>query len=235
LTNLKYICKGEGKPLVLLHGYLSCKESFVYQINYFSKFFKVYAIDLSGFGENEPLKTAYSLDDYIKDLLEFVNEKNLTNFHLIAHSFGARLVLKSRELRTKIDKLVLTGGAGLKPKRTLKYYFKVYEYKFVKKFFPHSKKLNSFGSSEYKTLSNVMKLSYTKIVNEHLDSFLNSVSNKTLIINGELDKTTPKYMAKKMHKRISGSSLVFIKKAGHFAFIDKANQFNYIVQEFLLG
>ena len=232
--SLEYVCKGKGKPLLLLHGYLSNKESFVNQIQYFSKYFLVYAVDLSGFGKNMPLQKAYSLDDYILDLLEFIKEKKLKNFNIIAHSFGARLVLKSKELRLLADKIVFTGGAGLKPKRTLKYYYKVYFYKLLKKIKPNSKRLANFGSAEYKTLSPIYKDSYTKIVNEHLDYTLKEINNKVLIINGKLDTTTPKYMAKKMKRRIKNSELVFLQGAGHFAFIDKPTIFNIIVKEFLL-
>lgn len=232
--SLEYICKGQGKALLFLHGYLSCKESFINQINYFSKFYTVYAVDLSGFGKNPPLTKPYSLDDYILDLLLFIKEKNIKNFDIIAHSFGVRLVLKSQELRSLADKLVFTGGAGLKPKRSIKYYFKVYLYKLLKRLCPNGKRLNSFGSKEYKDLPLINKQSYVKIVNEHLDYTLTNIKNKTLIINGTLDSTTPKYMAKKMHKYVKGSVLIFIKDAGHFAFIDKANAFNIIVKEFLL-
>ena len=190
--SLEYICKGKGKQLLLLHGYLSNKESFANQIDFFSKYFTVYAVDLSGFGKNPLLQKAYTLNDYLLDLLEFVKEKNLKNFNIIAHSFGVRLVLKSKELRGLADKIVFTGGAGLKPKRTLKYYYKIYSYKLLKKLCPNSKKLCGYGSAEYKTLSPIYKSSYVSVVNEHLDYTLKDITNKVLIINGKLDKTTPK-------------------------------------------
>ena len=46
---ISYIRRGEGKDLVLLHGYLSSKESFYPQISYFSRFFRVTALDFPGF------------------------------------------------------------------------------------------------------------------------------------------------------------------------------------------
>lgn len=232
--SFSFICKGQGKPLLLLHGYLSCKESFIYQINYFSKFFKVYAPDLSGFGNNPPLKKPYALQDYVDDLLNFIKEQNLVNFNVIAHSFGVRLVLKSKKLQALADKLVFTGGAGLKPKRNLFYYYKIYKYKFLKRFFPQSKSIKKCGSKEYQLLSPIMQKSYVLVVNEHLNYTLKNITNKTLIINGAKDKTTPKYMAKQFKKGIKNCHLIFIKKAGHFAFIDKQNQFNLQVNKFLL-
>lgn len=235
MASLSCICKGEGEVLLLLHGYKSCKESFRWQIEYFSKCFKVVAVDLTGFGQNPPLNRPYRLDDYIEDLLEFLNQRKILRFSVIAHSFGARLMLKSDALRERCDKLVLTGGAGLKPKRGIKYYCKIYLYKLLKKINPSSSRLKKFGSIEYKSLSEVEKLSYIYIVNEHLDYKLNSITNQTLIINGENDKVTPKRSAKKLRRGIKNSRLIFINQAGHFAFVERAGEFNALVKEFLLA
>ena len=232
---LKYISKGNGKVLLLLHGYKSCKESFVNQIDFFSKYYKVIAVDLSGFGENNKLESVYFLDDYILDLIKFLKGKNITDFDVICHSFGARLILKSDELRSMCGKLIITGGAGLKTKKGIRYYFKIYTYKFLKKICPNSKILNKFGSAEYRLLSNLEKQTYKNIVNENLDYKLKDIKNKTLIIYGDRDKTTPLYLAKRLKKGITGSRLYVIKGAGHFAFIDKIREFNYIAKEFLLS
>ena len=176
----------------------------------------------------------YSVDDYVLEIENVLDEIGEENVDILAHSFGARVAIKLANKDKRIDKIVFTGGAGLKPKRTLKYYYKVYFYKLLKKIKPNSKRLANFGSAEYKTLSPIYKDSYTKIVNEHLDYTLKEINNKVLIINGKLDTTTPKYMAKKMKRRIKNSELVFLQGAGHFAFIDKPTIFNIIVKEFLL-
>lgn len=231
---LSFIKKGSGKPLLLLHGYLSNKESFIYQTEYFSKYYTVYAPDLSGFGQNAPIDKAYSLDDYISDLLIFINELGLTDFDVIAHSFGARLVLKSDELRAYARRIVITGGAGLKTKKTLKYRWKVFSYKFLKRFFPNSKRLLTAGSEEYRLLSPVMKKSFVKIVNENLDYKLKDITNEVLLVYGDKDTTTPLYLAKKMRKGIKSSSLYVIKGGGHFAFVEKKAEFNAVTREFLL-
>lgn len=231
---LSFIKRGEGKPLLLLHGYLSNKESFTSQIEYFSKYYTVYAPDLSGFGQSTPIDKAYSLDDYVNDLLFFLKDLNLNDFDVIAHSFGARLVLKSDELRKKARKIVITGGAGLKTKKTLKYRVKVIKYKFLKRFFPNGKKILKSGSEEYRSLSPVMKESFVKIVNENLDYKLKDITNEVLLVYGENDKTTPLSLAKKMRKGIKRSSLYVIKQSGHFAFCEKKAEFNAVVREFLL-
>ena len=68
-----------------------------------------------------------------------------------------------------------------------------------------------------------------------MDYTLKGIKNSTLVIVGDKDRETPLYMAKKINRGITGSKLCVIKNAGHFAFIDKPQQFNGEVTEFLLS
>lgn len=233
IGNIVTIVKGKGKPILLLHGYLSCKESFNYQIEFLSKFRKVIAPDLSGFGESGKLESPYSLGDYKDEVLNILKYLNVERYDVLAHSFGGRIAIKLASENNNIDKIILTGAAGLKPRRKLSYYIKVYVYKFLK-LFVSEQKLKNFGSTEYKTLDSVMKKSYIKIVNEHLDSKLKLIENEVLIIFGDGDKETPVYMAKKLAKNIKRSSVYIMKGCGHFCFIDKPLYFNTLIKEFLL-
>lgn len=56
-SEVSLIQEGAGEDLVLLHGYLSCKESFYWQIKYFSKYFRVTAFDFWGFGKSPPSRS----------------------------------------------------------------------------------------------------------------------------------------------------------------------------------
>ena len=130
--------------------------------------------------------------------------------------------------------MILTGSAGLKPKRSLKYHFKITYYKLIKRFLSETAK-SKYGSSEYKSLTGYDKQSYLKIVNEYLDNYLNKINCNTLIIFGRDDTETPIYMAKKLRKKILNSTLYIIENAGHFCFVEKAIEFNLIANEFLRG
>ena len=96
-------------------------------------------------------------------------------------------------------------------------------------------KLKSFYSSDYLALDDVMKQSFKKIVNQHLDGVLSKIQNKTLLIFGKQDKETPLYMARRLQKGIQSSTLIVFENAGHFCFLDKPIKFNTEVKEFLLS
>lgn len=218
-----------------MHGYLSSSKSFIYQTEFFKKDFNVFAFDMKGFGENQGMEYPYSLDDYIEEVKDFIKKNGLEKPHVLAHSFGGRIVLKLASLDKNIfDKIVLTGSAGLKPKRTIKYRIKKLIFN-VLKLFVKRERLKGFYSKEYNSLSPVMKESYKKIVNEHLDYATYYIENTTLIINGKLDTETPPYTAKRLNKNIKNSRLIMLDGAGHFCFIDKPYTFNMEVREFLLS
>ena len=80
--------------MVFLHGYLSSKEAFAAQIRYFSRFYRVTAIDFIGFGGSVPLRQAFSVDDYAAWTREVFRLLNVKSPHVIAHSFGCRVLIK---------------------------------------------------------------------------------------------------------------------------------------------
>jgi len=220
---------------VFLHGYLASSDSFVYQRDFFSKDFKVFAIDFKGFGKNKGMEYPYSLDDYVAELVKYLNKNGIVKPHVVAHSFGARVSIKALYKHPDLfDKLVVTGGAGLKPKRTLKKVVKKVTFNLLKRFCSRER-LKGFYSPDYLALDPVMKESFRLIVGEHLDGVLPSIKNKTLLIYGKKDKETPVYMAKRFNKGLINSSLSIYENAGHFCFIDCPLKFNLEVREFLLS
>ncbi len=181
------------------------------------------------------MEKPYSLNDYIEEVEEFKYKNNLKSPHVIAHSFGARIALKAcAKDKDFCSKLVLTGAAGLKPKKTLKKTVNRVIFKVAKTFIKREN-LKCFYSKDYLSLSPVMKESFKLIVSEHLDKVLLKIENKTLIIYGSNDKETPLYMAKRLKKGIKNSQLSIYDGAGHFCFIDKPYKFNLEVREFLLS
>jgi pimeloyl-ACP methyl ester carboxylesterase len=177
----------------------------------------------------------YALDDYVNELVQFTKKHGIEKPHVLAHSFGARVVLKTAyRYPDFFDKIVLTGAAGLKNKFSIKKKTKKLAFKLLKHFVKREK-LKWFYSPDYLALDSVMKKSFVKIVGENLDYTLPFIKNQTLLIFGENDKDTPLYMAKRFNSGIKNSKLVILKDAGHFAFVDKSIKFNLEMREFLLS
>ncbi len=190
---------------------------------------------MQGFGENIGMQYPYSLSDYVQEVKDYITEHGILRPHVVAHSFGARVVVKALSREPELfDRVVITGGAGLKPRRTFKKAIKKLCFNFLK-IFVKREKLSVFYSSDYLKLDPVMRQSFKLIVGEHLDEEAKKIPNRTLLVYGRQDKETPLYMARRFNKYIVNSTLLVIDGAGHFAFVDKPSKFNREVREFLLS
>ena len=225
--------------VVFLHGWGASKETFLWTKKYFENFNLVY-VDFSGFGESVEPEKPLSVFDYAQELKALLDKFKIDSLILVGHSFGGRVAVKFSFLYQNDYlnfKLCLVDSAGLKPRRNLMYYFKILKFKLIKKiakrFKNYEKIMSKYGSSDYKCLSPVMKETFKKVINEDLSYDAKFITKQTVIIWGKNDKETKLYMAKKFHRLILNSSLHIIDGAGHFAYLDKPQEFLIILDTFV--
>ena len=225
--------EGAGKDLVFLHGYLSCKESFYHQINCLKKFYRVTAFDFWGMGKSEPLSQAWSVGDYAEHTSELLKKLGIRDAYLIAHSFGGRVALK---LLSKPDppfqRALLTGCAGLLPRRGIRYALRVKSYRVMRKIAPKFAE-RKFGSDEYRSLSPVMRESYKKIVNEDLRAAAATIGVPVCLIYGREDGVTPACEEGLTFASLMRRSRLEIMEGGHFCFSENHAEFNSKVLAFI--
>ncbi|MDR2859464.1 MAG: alpha/beta hydrolase [Mediterranea sp.] len=244
--NIHYELTGSdsGEDVILLHGWGSNLQVFKYIVQELEKTFKVYTIDFPGFGESSTPQDVWGINDYTNFLESFVKELHIKEPILIGHSFGGRVALLYSS-RNDVNKLVLIDSAGIIPKRSIKYYIKVYAFKWCKKILPvligntrASEQIERYrkksGSSDYNNApSKMMRNILVKVVNEDLKYVMPNIKAPTLLIWGENDDSTPVSDAKIMERLIKDCGLVILKNAGHFSFLDKRYEVNMILDAFL--
>lgn len=222
--------------MLMLHGYLSDKRSFYYQIQELSKNgFLCIAPDMPCFGSSGMTDRPWSVGDYANWLKDFISAMDIKGAYVIAHSFGARVALKlfSQEI-SLCEKLLITGGAGVVKPRSPQYIRQVKRYRLIKKFFPKYAERH-FGSKEYRSLSPMMKESYKLIVNEDLKGCAQKIVCPTLLIYGREDTVTPyDEEGEIFNNLIKGSKLQLID-GGHFCFSENYKNFNSLALHFLKG
>lgn len=248
---MAYVREGNGPTLLFLHGWGANSGTMVGLAQYMIPSFDCINVDLPGFGISPEPKKPWSVDDYADFVEAFLKSLHVEELRVIAHSFGGRIMLKlmSRSsFSSTFKKVLITGGAGMKPRRKPSFYVKKYTAKSLKAPFqilPSSLKdkglgwlrttpvWKMLGSSEYTVLSEVMRQTFVKTVTEFLEPCLPKITTETLLVWGENDDATPVYQAERINKGIKGSELIVLKNAGHYAFIDQKAQFLGIAQSFL--
>lgn len=232
IEDVSFLQKGKGKDLVLFHGYLSSKEAFAAQLEYFSRFYRVTAFDFLGQGKSAELSSPFSVEDYAAWTEEILGALGVRSPCVIAHSFGCRVAIKMLARgKLPFGKVVLTGPAGVVMNRGSRYRRRVRLYRFVRRFAPEFADKH-FGSAEYRSLSPMMRESYKKIVNEDLRADAARVENSVLIVQGERDTVTPACEAHAYRSVMKNARLVTLD-GGHFAFAENPVAFNILVEEFL--
>ena len=241
--NLNYIVEGEGRPILVLHGWGANIETVMSIVNILKKSYKVYALDLPGFGKSQEPKEAIDSFQYGEIVKEFIESENIDKISLIGHSFGGKLsIILASRYPELVDRVVLVNSAGLIPKRGLDYYFKVYSFKCLKFIYKNILSLGNeekmekfykkFGSDDYQDSSGVMRKILVIVVNENLKEVLKDIKSETLIIWGDKDTATPIYMAHTMEKNIENSGLVVLEGSGHFSYLDDFGKFSAVIKSF---
>ena len=242
--NINYEVMGEGNPVILLHGWLCTLETMKPIADSLSQNFKVYLVDIVGFGKSDLPEHPLNTDDFGDFLKDFVDKVNIKNPILIGHSNGGRMIINAVG-RGIVDakKIVLMDSAGIIPKRKPKYYIKVGIFKAGKTILnkiPNvagmkelkEKLLNSVGSSDYKASAPVLKETMKIILNEDVTPLLSNIKVPTLLIWGTNDTDTPIADAKKMQSLIPDCGIVEYKNSGHFAYLENIQNCNVVLNEF---
>ena len=108
--DIRYVVRGEGEPLLLIHDIFigSSLKQWEDSINYFSQHYKVYAIDLLGFGGSEKPAISYSSYLYISLINNFITDVIKEKSYVVASSGSAGFAVLASSLDSNnFKKLIL--------------------------------------------------------------------------------------------------------------------------------
>lgn len=233
-----------NKTIILMHGW-GCNHTTLASIENIalSCGYRVINVDFPGFGDSQEPNDVWGVEMYTRLIEQLAAELGIKSPILLGHSFGGRVAILYAS-RNDVDKMILVDSAGIKPKRSLKYYWKVYSFKTLKRimYLMYGKenaerrldrRRAKAGSSDYANASPMMRRILSKVVNEDLTDKLTKISAPTLLIWGENDTATPLTDAKKMERLIPDAGLVSFPGCGHYSFLDNTGQFAAVLRSFL--
>ena len=254
-----YIEKGSGEPVIFLHGFFFDHNMWNASIDVLAEKYKVYTLDLWGFGYStrEPLDYGYPL--YTKQLHKFMDALGIQKASLIGQSMGAGTIMNfTVSNRDRVDKIVLVNAAGMPNKLPLMGRISnlpgvgefMYGMKsdFIRKFtlgnnFLYNRHL--LTDEYYEQITHFHKIKGSSEVmlsvtrKQFFDTLIKEIKKlakmdvPTLIVWGRNEKSIALPIGQELHKILKGSRLEILDKAGHCSNMDQPELFNQLTLGFL--
>lgn len=250
---IAYDLKGEGPPLVLLHGYVGDRRVWRAQIEALSDDFTVVAWDAPGYGGSSDPPEDFPLSDFADCLAAFIEALGFERAHVLGLSFGGGLALELYRRHPELaESLVLVsayaGWAGSLPaevvEERLTQALRLADMapdQLVAELIPTmltdsapAELVEEFAASMREFHPVGLRANVRAFAAADLRDVLPRVAVPTLLLYGDRDVRAPANVAHDIHAGIAGSKLVLIPGAGHVCNIDAPERFNAEVRAFLM-
>lgn len=232
-VNVNYIQYGEGKDVLLLHGWGQNIQMMKPIGDNLCSNHRITIIDFPGFGESDEPSTPWSIDDYSLLIENLVRELNIRKPIVMGHSFGGRVAIHF-SANNPIEKLVLFGSPCIRENKKLPLSTRILK---KLKTLPGMDKLGEemkkyIGSRDYKAASPIMRQTLVNVINEDLSSYARKIEEPTLLIWGEADTEAPVDDARELEKIMIDAALIILPGT-HYAYLENLGQIINILNSFL--
>ena len=246
---------GQGKDLVLIHGWGMHSGIWEPIIDKFSNEYTLHLVDMPGMGKS------HVIDPYdLNHVVEVISESLPTSFDILGWSLGSLITLKmSLMYPEKIHRMVLVGGTpcfinqidwshGVDIRDFNDFANKLFKnYKstminFYTLQLMHSKnskllikKLKQIDEAENPPDVKSLQLGLDILLKNDLRDDINKIEHQTLLIVGDMDRLTPKSASMWLDSHMKKGQLKVIEGASHIPFLSHPDEFFRHLDRFLLA
>lgn len=218
----------EKYPILILHGWNLSREKFdPLKIALKHYQYRIFNIDLPGFGKTVKPERPLYLSDYTDYVCDYLKKMKLSKINLIGHSFGGRIAIKLAYNHPELlNTLILIGAPGINPVSKTKITFFLFLSKIGKLIFlilPLSHFQNfarkilyrAAKATDFYNTDSRLRETFKNVIKENLGSYLRRIKIPTFLLWGQDDTTVPVKIAQKMSSLIRHSRLKIIPSAKH--------------------
>lgn len=262
-VSTRYIGRGGGEEaIVFIHGFSSTLWTWRSCLEPFSKQYRIYALDLKGFGFSGKPDSEYTTDEYVDFVIHFMDALELQTATLCGNSMGGNIAWRAAlKHPDRIDRLILVDASGYASDHSgAPFFLSLGRLPGVGEILGSlitRGRIRATLESAYHDAAKVTdqtvdayyypmrtqgamhavlaRLRGFRADTEKWQSKIPELSLPTLIIWGENDTWIEREIAGRFHKDISGSKLVVIPECGHLPQEEKPEDFAISVLEFLSG
>jgi pimeloyl-ACP methyl ester carboxylesterase len=239
---------GEGQPLLMLHGW-GASIDLVWSLaeRLAPLGYRVYALDMPGFGNTPNPPVDWSVHDYVKFILDYLDSQSLERLHLFGHSFGGRLgLILAADHAERLLKMTLADAAGIRDSAPASDSLRLKSYRLALNTLKavglraQADQLRGwyterYGSADYKAASGTLRETFVKVVNEDLRDYASRVRVPTLLFWGDQDTDTPLSQGKLLEQLIPDAGLVVWEGAGHYSYLERLADTARVMDHFFKG
>jgi pimeloyl-ACP methyl ester carboxylesterase len=228
---VQYQTLGDGFPILLVHGLSGSTRWWIRNIPALADHYRVYLVDLPGFGAMHRYPRPFVLSEAITWLLRWMEVLELRQCYLVGHSMGGYMCLWIAAHHPElVRRLVLVAPTGLPLKRSL-----------VGSIRPLLRASFHTSPSFWPILMHdalragplTLLQAGEELLSKDIQEDLKSIQAPTLLIWGDLDRLVPPSLSATFLKEIADARLLILKKAGHVPMFDRAKEFNEALLTFL--
>jgi pimeloyl-ACP methyl ester carboxylesterase len=255
--------KGEGEPVLLIHGYGAGSWVWEKQMDTFSRNHRVYALDVIGHGYSDRPRIEYTPETYIFFLRDFMDGLEIERATLIGNSMGGGIAWAMAALFPKrVEKLILVdcvppdvlNQVRNESFRTLAI---AKDIPFLPYLIIASRNKNSVKRILQECLFD-RRLITPALLNRQwelirfrgstwvlystlkhakdaskMGDYVSLIDHPTLFIWGEQDLVFPPSVGESLHRAIKGSKFHLVKKSGHIPMWETPDEVNRVILDFL--
>jgi len=232
---------GGSEVLLLLHGLFGATGNYKSLQAYFKDKFNVVTPLLPIM--SMPLKKL-GLGGLVDHVQSFMEYKKFDKVHVVGNSLGGHIAqLYALKFPERISSITLTGSSGLFENAMGSSFPKRGDYNFIKTkaestFYDPATATKEIVDEVFDTVNDRNKairvvVTAKSAVRNNLEDRINKILNPVLLVWGKQDIITPSWVGEKFHSLLPNSRLRILDKCGHAPMMEKPDEFNLILKEFL--
>lgn len=251
---------GEGKPVVLIHGWPLSDAMYEYQyVALLEKGYRVIGITLRGFGLSSKPGGKYNYDVFADDIKVVLDKLKIEGATIGGFSMGGATVIHyvAKYNGAHVSKLALFGAAAPIWTKRADFNYGFWSKEDVNglislnntnrpqllenfgKIFPASETSVTpgygawLGTIQSQASPYAMGEALKALRDTDLREDMKKIKIPALILHGKLDKICSYELAEQMHAMLPNSELVPLEKSGHALFIEELEKFNTVLLNFI--
>ena len=238
---------GDAMPVVFLHGVGSDKSVWQPQLDFFGGQRRAVAFDYPGYGESDPAPQGTTRDDYASAIISAMHELGIDRAHICGLSLGGVVAIAMHHAdASRCASLILADTFAVHPEghaineRSVAAAQNLRAAAEARVDILLAQPADPAVRSEVvETMARIDPVAY-RIGAEAVwladqRERAHEIRVPTLVLCGSEDKVTPPALSRELTHIIPGARLELIEGAGHISNLERAEEFNTLVNAFIRG